>query len=324
MERRTPLRRGCACELVALHASLGLDARVRRPRGRVSRRRRVRAAGRLPRGALERGLHRLPDRILLALSPDVLRQRRDGPRRGPAVAADRGRHRLPGPGQHARRARRRLRTSSSSTASGSRTTTSSGPSRLSPSRILSSFEVDADYGEQADVDNLRVGHGGTLSVSAQVRPTQHLGLDLLAQRRWIDESRRHALGPGADRERRPRQGHVRVHAAHADPPHRAVHRDGPGSGLLRPAGHGEGAVASRARSSSPTSSTGRRSSSSATATTARWSRTAAWCALTGSSSSRSPTRFSDELGLRTGRCAAHPKGEGKSPNLPLRLNGSKP
>ena len=59
---------------------------------------------------------------------------------------------------------------------------------LSPSRILSSFEVDVDYGEQADVDNLRVGHGGTLSVSAQVRPTQHLGLDLLAQRRWIDET----------------------------------------------------------------------------------------------------------------------------------------
>ena len=58
----------------------------------------------------------------------------------------------------------------------------------SPSRILSTFEIDVDYGEQADVDNVRVGHGGTLSVSAQVRPTQHLNLDLLAQHRWIDES----------------------------------------------------------------------------------------------------------------------------------------
>ncbi|HEY4231108.1 MAG TPA: DUF5916 domain-containing protein [Thermoanaerobaculia bacterium] len=63
-----------------------------------------------------------------------------------------------------------------------------GTVSLSPSRILSSFEVDADYGEQADVDNVRVGHGGTLSVSGQVRPTQHLNLDLLAQRRWIDEN----------------------------------------------------------------------------------------------------------------------------------------
>jgi hypothetical protein len=63
-----------------------------------------------------------------------------------------------------------------------------GTVSLSPSRILSSFEIDVDYGEQADVDAVRVGHGGTISVIAQVRPTQHLNLDLLASRRWIDET----------------------------------------------------------------------------------------------------------------------------------------
>jgi hypothetical protein len=63
-----------------------------------------------------------------------------------------------------------------------------GSATISPSRLLSSLEIDFDLGAQADVDNVRVGHGGTLSVSAQVRPTNHLALDLLGQRRWIDET----------------------------------------------------------------------------------------------------------------------------------------
>jgi hypothetical protein len=58
----------------------------------------------------------------------------------------------------------------------------------SPSRWVPNVTLSGDYGEQADVDNLRVGTGGTLQVSALVRPTAHLGLDLRAERRWIDET----------------------------------------------------------------------------------------------------------------------------------------
>ena len=58
----------------------------------------------------------------------------------------------------------------------------------SPSRFLANFEIDANYGQQADVENVRVGTGGTLAVIAIVRPTDHLSLDLRAQQRWIDET----------------------------------------------------------------------------------------------------------------------------------------
>jgi hypothetical protein len=59
---------------------------------------------------------------------------------------------------------------------------------LSPSRLVPTLEVDADYGQQADVENVRVGTGGTLTAIAQVRPTDHLGLNLRAEQRWIDET----------------------------------------------------------------------------------------------------------------------------------------
>jgi hypothetical protein len=59
---------------------------------------------------------------------------------------------------------------------------------LSPSRIVPSLLVEFDYGKQPDVSNLRVGTGGTVLVSATIRPTDHLGLDLRGQQRWIDET----------------------------------------------------------------------------------------------------------------------------------------
>ena len=59
---------------------------------------------------------------------------------------------------------------------------------LSPSRLFPTIEIDADYGQQADVENVRVGTGGTITAIAQVRPTDHLGLNLRAQQRWIDET----------------------------------------------------------------------------------------------------------------------------------------
>ena len=58
----------------------------------------------------------------------------------------------------------------------------------SPSRIVPRLTLSGDYGEQPDVSNVRVGTGGSVAVAATIRPTAHLGLDLLAERQWIDET----------------------------------------------------------------------------------------------------------------------------------------
>ncbi len=58
----------------------------------------------------------------------------------------------------------------------------------SPSRLLPSVSLTGNYGEQADVSNVRVGTGGTVAFAALVRPTDHLGLDLVGERQWIDET----------------------------------------------------------------------------------------------------------------------------------------
>ena len=58
----------------------------------------------------------------------------------------------------------------------------------SPSGFLPSIGVSGNYGRQPDVDNVRVGTGGDVLVTALVRPTEHLGLDLRLERQWIDES----------------------------------------------------------------------------------------------------------------------------------------
>jgi hypothetical protein len=60
--------------------------------------------------------------------------------------------------------------------------------QASPSRIVPRVAFSGDYGEQADVSNVRVGTGGSVNLSATVRPTAHLGLDLLAERQWLDET----------------------------------------------------------------------------------------------------------------------------------------
>jgi hypothetical protein len=57
----------------------------------------------------------------------------------------------------------------------------------SPSGFLPSIGVSGNYGRQPDVDNVRVGTGGDVLVTALVRPTVHLGLDLRLERQWIDE-----------------------------------------------------------------------------------------------------------------------------------------
>ena len=58
----------------------------------------------------------------------------------------------------------------------------------SPSRLLPRVTLQGNYGEQPDVTNVRVGTGGTVGMTAVVRPTAHLGLDLLANVQWLDET----------------------------------------------------------------------------------------------------------------------------------------
>ena len=59
---------------------------------------------------------------------------------------------------------------------------------VSPSRVVPRVALGGNYGEQADVSNVRVGNGGTVQITAVIRPTDHLGIDLLGEREWIDET----------------------------------------------------------------------------------------------------------------------------------------
>ncbi len=58
----------------------------------------------------------------------------------------------------------------------------------SPSGFLPMVGIAGNYGEQPDVENVRVGKGGDVLVTALMRPTDHLGLDVRLERRWIDET----------------------------------------------------------------------------------------------------------------------------------------
>ncbi len=58
----------------------------------------------------------------------------------------------------------------------------------SPSGFLPVVGLSGNYGQQPDVENARVGRGGDVLVTALLRPTDHLGLDVRLERRWIDET----------------------------------------------------------------------------------------------------------------------------------------
>lgn len=58
----------------------------------------------------------------------------------------------------------------------------------SPSGLLPIIGISGNYGRQPDVENVRVGTGGDVLITALVRPTDHLGLDLRLERQWIDET----------------------------------------------------------------------------------------------------------------------------------------
>ena len=58
----------------------------------------------------------------------------------------------------------------------------------SPTGFLPVVGVAGNYGKQPDVVNARVGTGGDVLLTALMRPTDHLGLDIRLERRWIDET----------------------------------------------------------------------------------------------------------------------------------------
>jgi hypothetical protein len=58
--------------------------------------------------------------------------------------------------------------------------------QASPWHWLTLISVDGSYGRDVDFVRARPGHGGTVNVNATVRPTDHIQLDVLASRRWLD------------------------------------------------------------------------------------------------------------------------------------------
>jgi len=60
--------------------------------------------------------------------------------------------------------------------------------QASPSRFVPRITFAGNWGEQPDVSNVRVGNGGTLTMTTTIRPTAHLALDLIGERQWIDET----------------------------------------------------------------------------------------------------------------------------------------
>ncbi|HEX4440390.1 MAG TPA: DUF5916 domain-containing protein [Thermoanaerobaculia bacterium] len=60
--------------------------------------------------------------------------------------------------------------------------------QASPSRLVPRVSISGNYGEQADVDNVRVGTGGSVLANAVIRPTDHLALDIVGEEDWLDET----------------------------------------------------------------------------------------------------------------------------------------
>ena len=58
--------------------------------------------------------------------------------------------------------------------------------QASPWSWLTSVGLDGGYGRDADFVGARTGHGGFAILTATVRPSDHLAIDLLADRRWLD------------------------------------------------------------------------------------------------------------------------------------------
>jgi hypothetical protein len=58
--------------------------------------------------------------------------------------------------------------------------------QASPWHWLTRVNFEGAYGREVDFVRARPGHGGQLTFTATVRPTDHLAIDLLADERWLD------------------------------------------------------------------------------------------------------------------------------------------
>jgi hypothetical protein len=58
--------------------------------------------------------------------------------------------------------------------------------QASPWHWLTRVSVDGSYGREIDFVRARPGHGGTVNFNATVRPTDHIQLDVLLNRQWLD------------------------------------------------------------------------------------------------------------------------------------------
>ncbi|HEV8117447.1 MAG TPA: hypothetical protein VGQ32_02920, partial [Thermoanaerobaculia bacterium] len=58
--------------------------------------------------------------------------------------------------------------------------------QVSPSYFLSGIVLSGTAGEQVDFDNHRPGTGADVNIQATLRPTNHLKLDFVGARSWVD------------------------------------------------------------------------------------------------------------------------------------------
>jgi hypothetical protein len=66
--------------------------------------------------------------------------------------------------------------------------------QVSPSRAISQISMDGSIGEEIDFFNSRRGEGGTVDLTTTLRPTDHLELRVIVDRRWLDVEPKNARG----------------------------------------------------------------------------------------------------------------------------------
>ena len=99
--------------------------------------------------------------------------------------------------------------------------------QVSPPRWITQFIVQGTVGEQIDFDNSRPGSGADVNMQATIRPTDHLKLDLVAARSWVNVDPRDGrrLPAPLHRGRGTGEGDLHVHVARVPAPDRAARRD---------------------------------------------------------------------------------------------------
>jgi hypothetical protein len=58
--------------------------------------------------------------------------------------------------------------------------------QFTPSKTFSLVVLDGFVGQQVDFANSRLGHGGVVNLTSTIQPTNHLQLQIIANRNWLD------------------------------------------------------------------------------------------------------------------------------------------